>query len=139
MGATAETVEQVQEVTGQKYKYGFVTEIDEERPPKGLNEDIVRFISAKKGEPDALILRVDLSWVQSPAQAKDAFEFWVQRIESNKDLWLDDWERRSPGRRAVMFRALSNVRPDQLTDTGLVDFAALWPADAIAHQDREHS
>jgi len=55
MGATAETVEQVREVTGQKYKYGFVTEIDEERPPKGLNEDIIRFISQKKKEPEWLL------------------------------------------------------------------------------------
>jgi Fe-S cluster assembly protein SufB len=55
MGATAETVEQVQQVTGQKYKYGFVTEIDEERPPKGLNEDIIRFISQKKEEPEWML------------------------------------------------------------------------------------
>ncbi|MSO71358.1 MAG: Fe-S cluster assembly protein SufB [Alphaproteobacteria bacterium] len=36
------------------YKYGFVTEIDEDRAPPGLSEDIVRFISAKKGEPEWL-------------------------------------------------------------------------------------
>lgn len=50
--------------------------------------------AAKKGSDDALILRMDLSWVQTAAQAKQAFEFWVQRIESNTELWLDDWERR---------------------------------------------
>ncbi len=55
MGATAETVEQVREVTGQKYKYGFVTDIEEDRPPKGLNEDIIRFISAKKEEPEWML------------------------------------------------------------------------------------
>jgi len=37
------------------YKYGFVTEIDSDFAPKGLNEDIVRFISAKKEEPDWLL------------------------------------------------------------------------------------
>jgi Fe-S cluster assembly protein SufB len=54
-GASAETVEQVQEVTSQKYKYGFVTDIDMERPPKGLNEDIIRFISMKKNEPEWML------------------------------------------------------------------------------------
>ena len=33
------------------YKYGFVTEIETDSAPKGLNEDTVRFISAKKNEP----------------------------------------------------------------------------------------
>ena len=37
------------------YKYGFVTEIESELAPKGLNEDTVRFISAKKDEPDWML------------------------------------------------------------------------------------
>jgi tRNA 2-thiocytidine biosynthesis protein TtcA len=41
---------------------------------------------------------------------------------------LDDWERKSPGRRQVMFRALMNVRPSHLADPALFDFAALQPA-----------
>ncbi|HUF56866.1 MAG TPA: tRNA 2-thiocytidine(32) synthetase TtcA [Thermohalobaculum sp.] len=41
---------------------------------------------------------------------------------------LDEWERRSPGRRQVMFRALTNVRPSHLADPALFDFAALSPA-----------
>ncbi len=41
---------------------------------------------------------------------------------------LDDWERSSPGRRQVMFRALMNARPSQLLDTGLFDFAGLAAA-----------
>jgi len=40
---------------------------------------------------------------------------------------LDDWERRSPGRRQVMFRALMNARPSHLADPALFDFAALQP------------
>ncbi len=40
------------DLTGSDYKYGFVTDIDTETIPKGLNEDIVRLISQKKGEPD---------------------------------------------------------------------------------------
>lgn len=50
--------------------------------------------ASMKGDADALILRMDLSWVQTAGQAKQAFEFWVQRIETNTDLWLDDWETR---------------------------------------------
>ena len=40
---------------------------------------------------------------------------------------LDDWERRSPGRRAVMLRALANVRPGHLADPTLFDFGSLAP------------
>jgi tRNA 2-thiocytidine biosynthesis protein TtcA len=40
---------------------------------------------------------------------------------------LDEWERRSPGRRQVLFRALSNVRPSHLLDAELFDFAELGP------------
>ncbi|MCW2307428.1 Fe-S cluster assembly protein SufB [Rhodobium gokarnense] len=52
MAAVKETVDQVAEL--ERYKYGFVTDIESEFAPKGLNEDVVRFISAKKGEPDWL-------------------------------------------------------------------------------------
>ena len=51
--AITETIEQVQTV--EKYKYGFVTDIETEQAPKGLNEDIIRFISAKKEEPEWLL------------------------------------------------------------------------------------
>jgi len=53
MAATVETVEQVRALD--KYKYGFVTDIEAETAPKGLNEDIIRFISAKKQEPQWLL------------------------------------------------------------------------------------
>jgi Fe-S cluster assembly protein SufB len=45
------TAEQLKELTEQKYRYGFVTEIEEDRVPKGLSEEIIRLISQKKGEP----------------------------------------------------------------------------------------
>ena len=51
--------------SGDKYKYGFVTEIDSETVPKGLNGDIIRFISQKKGEPEWLL-----------DYRLKAFEFW---------------------------------------------------------------
>jgi Fe-S cluster assembly protein SufB len=45
----------VEEIAGQEYKYGFVTDIESDVAPPGLNEDIVRMISAKKGEPEWLL------------------------------------------------------------------------------------
>ncbi|HEY4112653.1 MAG TPA: Fe-S cluster assembly protein SufB [Rhizomicrobium sp.] len=52
--AAIETREQVAAL-GEKYKYGFVTDIEMERAPKGLSEDTVRYISAKKGEPEWML------------------------------------------------------------------------------------
>lgn len=43
------------EVTSREYKYGFVSDIDTETIPKGLNEDVVRLISKKKGEPEFML------------------------------------------------------------------------------------
>ena len=52
MAAVQETVDKVKSIDVGEYKYGFVTDIESEKAPKGLNEDIVRFISAKKNEPE---------------------------------------------------------------------------------------
>ena len=65
-----ETLEQVQSLAGENYKYGFSSDIDSEKAPKGLNEDIIRFISAKKEEPEWL-----LEW------RLDAFERWLTMSE----------------------------------------------------------
>jgi Fe-S cluster assembly protein SufB len=51
MPAVQETVERVRSIDVDQYKYGFVTDIESEKAPKGLSEDTVRFISAKKNEP----------------------------------------------------------------------------------------
>jgi Fe-S cluster assembly protein SufB len=67
MASVPNTIETVRDVAGDKYKYGFVTVIEAETAPKGLNEDTIRFISAKKGEPEWLLdwrLRAYRSWTQ---------------------------------------------------------------------------
>jgi len=74
MAATTETIEQVKEATG-TYKYGFVTDIESDKAPKGLNEDIVRFISARKEEPEWMLewrLKAYRRWLtmESPDWAK---------------------------------------------------------------------
>ncbi|MCF2521147.1 Fe-S cluster assembly protein SufB, partial [Bradyrhizobium sp. G127] len=51
MAAVQETVERVKSIDVEQYKYGFETVIESEKAPKGLSEDTVRFISAKKNEP----------------------------------------------------------------------------------------
>ncbi|MCY4238797.1 MAG: Fe-S cluster assembly protein SufB [Rhodospirillaceae bacterium] len=53
MAATAESVAQVEEI--RKYKHGWETDIEMETAPKGLSEDTIRFISAKKEEPDWML------------------------------------------------------------------------------------
>ncbi len=49
------TAKTIQELTSQDYKWGFVTTIEEDRVPKGLNEETIRLISAKKGEPEFML------------------------------------------------------------------------------------
>ncbi|HET8797701.1 MAG TPA: Fe-S cluster assembly protein SufB [Thermoanaerobaculia bacterium] len=46
---------EIQEIASQEYKYGFVTNIEADTAPPGLSEDIIRFISAKKEEPEWLL------------------------------------------------------------------------------------
>jgi Fe-S cluster assembly protein SufB len=55
MAAVQETIEQVRRIDVDQYKYGFETLVDTEKAPKGLSEDIIRFISAKKNEPDWML------------------------------------------------------------------------------------
>ncbi|MCD1632843.1 Fe-S cluster assembly protein SufB [Martelella mediterranea] len=55
MVAVKETVDQVAEIDVDQYKYGFETMIEVDKAPKGLSEDIIRFISHKKNEPDWML------------------------------------------------------------------------------------
>ncbi len=55
MPAVQQTIEQVKRIDVDKYKYGFTTDIESVRAPKGLSEEVVRFISAKKEEPEWLL------------------------------------------------------------------------------------
>ena len=70
MPAIQETVEQVRRIDVDQYKYGFVTDIESDKAPKGLSEDTVRFISAKKNEPEWM-----LAW------RLEAFKRWLTMTE----------------------------------------------------------
>ena len=77
MVATTETINQVKTTTD-KYKYGFSTEIEVDKAPKGLNEDIIRFISEKKDEPKWMLdwrLEAFKKWkrMEKPNWAKVSF------------------------------------------------------------------
>ena len=56
----------IKNLVNKKYEHGFVTDIDMETMPPGLNEEVVRFISAKKNEPEFL-----LNW------RLKAYEHWL--------------------------------------------------------------
>ncbi len=73
MPAVQETVERVRRLDVDQYKYGFVTDIESDKAPKGLSEDIVRFISTKKNEPEWM-----LAW------RLDAYRRWLTMREP---LW----------------------------------------------------
>src|SRR6202043_862344 len=70
MPAVQETVDQVRRIDVDQYKYGFETLIESDKAPKGLSEDTVRFISAKKSEPDWM-----LNW------RLDAYKRWLTMQE----------------------------------------------------------
>lgn len=60
----------LEEVTSREYAYGFTTNIESDKVPKGLNEDIIRLISAKKNEPEWM-----LEW------RLEAFKVWSEMVE----------------------------------------------------------
>jgi Fe-S cluster assembly protein SufB len=72
MAALKETVDAVESIDVDAYKYGFSTDIESDKAPKGLSEDIVRFISAKKDEPQWLT-----DW------RLDAYRRWLTMTEPN--------------------------------------------------------
>ena len=63
----------VRELASQEYQYGFVTDIDTEVVPRGLNEDVIRLISAKKNEPDFM-----LEW------RLKSYRYWSQLEKSQR-------------------------------------------------------
>jgi Fe-S cluster assembly protein SufB len=75
MAAVQETIDQVRAIDVDQYKYGFETNIESNTVPPGLNEDVIRLISAKKDEPEWM-----LEW------RLDAYRRWLTMVEP-------DWAR----------------------------------------------
>ena len=104
MSAKSETIQQFEDLSGDSYKYGFVTDIEMESAPKGLNEDIVRFISAKKKEPSWLLefrLKAYKRWLTmpepewlkpyfSPIDYQDCYYYAAPKSVSERPKSLED-------------------------------------------------
>src|SRR2546425_11370880 len=75
MDSTARTIEAL---ANREYQFGFVTDIDADTLPPGLNEDVIRLISAKKHEPQFMLdwrLRAYRHWVK--LERSDAVPRWA--------------------------------------------------------------
>ena len=108
MATDTETIAATQRLVDSEYGYGFVTEVEEDRAPKGLNEGVVRYISAKKEEPQWLLdwrLRAFRAWeerylpVGDPTWAKlryppidyqDAFYYAAPKSQADRPQSLDE-------------------------------------------------
>jgi Fe-S cluster assembly protein SufB len=74
MVSSTETAQTVEALAEERYKYGFVTDIEADSAPPGLSEDIVRFISTKKDEPEWLLewrLRAYRRWLEMADETPD--------------------------------------------------------------------
>src|SRR5436190_11269154 len=109
MPAVQETVDKVRRIDVDQYKYGFVTDVESEKAPKGLSEDTVRFISAKKNEPEWM-----LRW------RLDAYRRWLTMREPTwsrvtfgpinyQDIYYYSAPKKKPG-----LKSLDEVDPEIL-------------------------
>ncbi len=108
MPAVQETVEQVRRIDVDQYKYGFVTDIESDKAPKGLSEDTIRFISAKKSEPEWM-----LAW------RLEAYKRWLTmreptwaRVDYPKIDYQDLYYYSAPKKKALA--SLDEVDPEIL-------------------------
>ena len=107
MAAVKETIETVASL--EKYEHGFTTDIEQEFAPKGLSEDIVRFISAKKDEPQWM-----LDW------RLDAYRRWLEleeptwaKVDFPKIDYQDSYYYAAPSTKAGP-KSLDEVDPEIL-------------------------
>src|SRR3982074_2785282 len=97
MPAVQETVDRVRLIDVDQYKYGFVTDIESEKAPKGLSEDTIRFISAKKDEPEWMLawrLEAYRRWLtmREPAWARGDYP----KINSQQYYYYSEPKRKGP-------------------------------------------
>ncbi|QYK46098.1 MAG: Fe-S cluster assembly protein SufB [Xanthobacteraceae bacterium] len=109
MPAVKETIERVKSIDVDQYKYGFETKIEVEKAPKGLDESTVRFISAKKNEPEWMLewrMEAFRRWktMQEPEWARVHY----QKIDY-QDLYYYAAPKKTPGP-----KSLDEVDPELL-------------------------
>lgn len=103
MAATDETIQTIEDMAG-KYDAGFITDIETEKAPKGLSEDTIRFISAKKNEPKWMLekrLKAYYHWLKmpepdwakldiTPIDYQDSYYYAAPKSMENAPESLDD-------------------------------------------------
>ncbi len=99
--ADLDTIDRIRNIDVDRYKYGFTTAIESEKAPKGLNEETVRFISDKKGEPSWM-----LAWrLEAFARWRTMTEPAWARVDYPKidfqDLYYYAAPRKTPGPRSL--------------------------------------
>jgi len=107
-----ENTKYLQEVADSEYQYGWVTPIEADTAPKGLNEDTVRFISSKKGEPDWL-----LEWrlkafrhFQTLVEDRDKYPRWAHI--KYQDIDFQDISYYSAPNKKPKYESLDEVAPE---------------------------
>ncbi|HEU4952835.1 MAG TPA: Fe-S cluster assembly protein SufB [Holophagaceae bacterium] len=98
------------QLTGQDYKYGFRTEIESDSAPPGLSEDIIRFISAKKGEPDWMLefrLKAYRHWLTM------SFPEWA-RVHYEKPDFQKIVYYSAPKKKEAKYASMDEVDPELL-------------------------
>ena len=145
MAVSSETLEQVRSVSDDGYKHGFVTDIEQESAPKGLNEDIIRFISAKKNEPEWLLdwrLKAYRHWLTmpepkwakvdfAPIDYQDAYYYSAPKTAEGQT------EPAVNGPAKVALRAVGAVAPSNNSDPiGRLPSTARAPGKTISSQPR---
>ena len=79
----------LEELAGREYKYGFITDIESDTVPPGLNEDIIRVISAKKNEPEFMLewrLKAYRHWAKLEKTQAEPKEFGGSRSRTSEYL-----------------------------------------------------
>ena len=109
MAAVQETIDQVRQIDVDQYKYGFETNIEVDKAPKGLSEEVIRFISAKKQEPEWMLewrLEAYKRWLtmEEPTWARVSYP----KIDFN-DLYYYAAPKTAPGP-----KSLDEVDPELL-------------------------
>ncbi|MBN1301765.1 MAG: Fe-S cluster assembly protein SufB [Melioribacteraceae bacterium] len=105
----SEDMKVVEDLTQSEYKWGFVTDIDADEAPKGLNEDIIRFISAKKNEPEWMT-----EW------RLKAYRHWLKMVEPSwhnvkyPKVNFQDIKYYSAPKRKPQLESLDEVDPELL-------------------------
>ena len=106
-----------EDVAEQGYKYGFVTDVESEKAPKGLSEDTIRFISAKKGEPEWLLeyrLKALRHFFELLEKHDGALPDWAHLDVPEIDF-QDAYYYAAPGKKAK-YESLDEVPPEVLAD-----------------------